>query len=121
MRPWALPDTFRVERYIPQASVLPKVAVSVSHAGYSVMSALGEGLPLLLVPFGSDQPSNAAALARVGVALQIDKEQMTPETVRDAITRLLGEASFRTRAEAVARELGDLPEVGTVLDAIARR
>jgi MGT family glycosyltransferase len=116
-----LPDTFRVERYIPQAFVLPKVAACVSHAGYSVMSAVGEGLPLLLVPFGSDQPSNAAALARVGVALQIDKDEMTPETVRDAITRLLGEGSFRTRAQAVARELGALPEVGAVLNVIASR
>ncbi len=116
-----LPSSFRVERYVPQSFVLPHVAACVSHAGYSVMSAVQRGLPLLLVPFGSDQPANAAALVRHGLALQLDKETMTPEAVCDAVKRLLGEPTFSERARAVASELNALPSVGEVVDAISKR
>jgi hypothetical protein len=45
---------------------------------------------------------------------------MTSETVRDAITRVLGEPTFRERARAVGKELQALPTAGAVVDGILR-
>ena len=46
-----LPENIVVERYVPQAEVLPLCDVAVGHAGSgSTLGALAHGLPLLLLP-----------------------------------------------------------------------
>jgi UDP:flavonoid glycosyltransferase YjiC (YdhE family) len=114
----ALP-TVRVDRYIPQAHVLPNVAAAVLHAGYgSVTAALEHGLPLVLIPFGADQPGNAECCVRLGTAIALDKDAMTQATVRDAISEVLGTPSYAERARAVASELAALPSLGQALEAM---
>ena len=58
-----------VERYVPQADVLPLCDVAVGHGGSgSTLGALAHGLPMLLLPHGADQFENAQACAALGVA-----------------------------------------------------
>ena len=64
-----LPENVIVERYVPQADVLPLCDVAVGHAGSgSTLGALAHGLPMLLLPHGADQFENAQACAERGVA-----------------------------------------------------
>src|SRR5205823_2594812 len=63
------PANVHIERYIPQAWLLPHCRLVVSHGGSgSVMGALAHGLPLVLLPMGADQPLNGARCAALGVA-----------------------------------------------------
>jgi UDP:flavonoid glycosyltransferase YjiC (YdhE family) len=67
------PANVHIERYIPQATVLPLSTVVVSHGGSgSVIGALAHGLPMVLIPMGADQPANAARCGVLGVAEVLD-------------------------------------------------
>ncbi|HWO64241.1 MAG TPA: glycosyltransferase, partial [Umezawaea sp.] len=49
------PPHVRVERYLPQDTVLPRAAVVVSHGGSgTVMGSLAHGVPSVLIPMGAD-------------------------------------------------------------------
>ena len=105
-----VPGRVRVERFVPQGQVLPRCSAVVTHGGSgTTLGALAHGLPLLLVPQGADQFDNAARCERVGAAIVLRPGQVTPEAVREALRRLLGEHSFRAGAERVAAEIATMP------------
>ncbi len=105
-----VPAHVRVERFVPQAHVLPRCSAVVTHAGSgTTLGALAHGLPLLLVPQGADQFDNAARCERVGAAIVLRPDEVTPETVRAGLRRLLDEPAFRCGAERVAAEIAAMP------------
>jgi UDP:flavonoid glycosyltransferase YjiC (YdhE family) len=113
----AVPDGVRVERFVPQDEVLPSAAAVISHAGSGTMlGALAHGLPLVLVPQGADQFDNAELCREAGVAVVLPPEP-DPGSIREALDRVLGEPSFRGRAEEVAAEIAAMPGP----DEVARR
>ena len=67
-----VPADWLVRSHLPQVRMLDSAAAAVTHGGNnSVTEALGAGVPLLVLPFSTDQFAGAAALeaARLGVAL----------------------------------------------------
>ncbi len=106
----AQPATVHVERFMPQAELLPHCDLVVSHAGSgSVLGALAHGLPMVLLPIGADQPLNAARCRALGVADVLDAVSATPETIRASVMRVLADAAFREAAMRVRDEIAALP------------
>ena len=106
-----LPGNAYVERYVSQALVLPHADVVVSHGGSgSTLGALAYGLPILFVPQFADQFENAAQVQSLGAGVRLLPDDLTTGTARSALDRLLGDASFRERAQEVAREIAAMPE-----------
>jgi UDP:flavonoid glycosyltransferase YjiC (YdhE family) len=104
------PANVRIERFIPQASLLPHCDLVVSHGGSgSVVDALAHGLPMLLIPLGADQPLNATRCEALGVARALDAATATPNEVRDAVSHVLSDPSYRVRAERIRDEIAALP------------
>ena len=104
------PANVHVERFIPQAALLPHCDLVASHAGSgSVLGALAHGLPMVLIPIGADQPLNAARCQALGVATVLDATSATPEMIRTAVSRALADASSRRAAEHVRDEIAALP------------
>jgi UDP:flavonoid glycosyltransferase YjiC (YdhE family) len=105
------PARIQIAQYIPQSAVLPHCAAVVSHGGSgSVIGALAHGLPSVLIPMGADQPLNAARCADLGVARVLDAVEATPETVREAVSTILADPSYRQAAERIRDEIAALPE-----------
>ena len=105
----AQPANVRVERFLPQAALLPHCDVLVSHAGSgSVLGALANGLPMVLLPLGADQPLNAARCQALGVAEVLEAATVTPQGAREAVSRVLGDPACRRAAERVRDEIGAL-------------
>ena len=95
----SVPANSRVERTISHASVLTHGRLLVSHAGHgSVMKALWYGRPMVLVPWGRDQPGVAARARALGVADVVSREDASPETLGDAIDRVLQSDEMRAAA-----------------------
>jgi UDP:flavonoid glycosyltransferase YjiC (YdhE family) len=117
------PDHVRVERYVPQSSLLPHCDVVVSHAGSGTALATVElGIPQLCLPQGADQFLNAAAIARSGAGLSLPPDGASPEAIRDAVGRLLDEPSYRTSAARIGAAIREMPspdEVSAVLEHLA--
>ncbi|MEU3464059.1 glycosyltransferase [Streptomyces sp. NPDC006733] len=104
------PAHVRIERFVPQAALLPHCDVVVSHGGSgSVIGALAYGLPSVLIPMGADQPQNAARCAALGVSRVLDAVRAAPDHVREAVVEVLADASYRLAAERLRDEIAALP------------
>jgi UDP:flavonoid glycosyltransferase YjiC (YdhE family) len=114
------PAHVRVERYVPQAALLRRCQLVVSHAGSgTVLSALELGLPQLCLPQGADQFLNAASVTSAGAGLSLAPGEATADAVRDAAARLLEDGSFGQAASRIGRSIAQMPspdEVCAVLE-----
>ena len=115
------PPNVRVESYVPQASLLPRCNLVVSHGGSgSVIGALAHGVPMVLLPMGADQPFNAARCEALGVAAVLDAVQATPPDVRDAAARVLRERSYRDAAARLRDEIAAMPPPASAVPLLER-
>ena len=109
-----LPENVHVERWAPQADLLPRVAAVVTHGGHgSVLGALAHGVPVVVLPlFSLDQWFNAAAVARTGSGVALDTERHTRRAIdmpsaetlaglRPAVEHVLGDPAPRRAAEGL--------------------
>jgi UDP:flavonoid glycosyltransferase YjiC (YdhE family) len=107
-----IPENVHVERFIPQADVLPHAAAVVCHGGSgTVIGALAAGVPLVVAPMFADQPLNAARVAAIGAGLALPPRAASAGDLRAALSRVLGESAFAEAARRVATEIAALPPV----------
>jgi hypothetical protein len=105
-----VPANVRVERFLPQAQVLPRADVAVGHGGSgSTLGALAQGVPLVLLPMGADQFHVAAGAAATGAAIVLRPDHVTPATVRAAVSAVLAEESYGRAARVVQSEVASMP------------
>eukprot|EP00927_Polykrikos_kofoidii_P035774 TRINITY_DN30305_c0_g1_i1.p1 TRINITY_DN30305_c0_g1~~TRINITY_DN30305_c0_g1_i1.p1 ORF type:complete len:520 (+),score=78.09 TRINITY_DN30305_c0_g1_i1:56-1615(+) len=91
-----------------QKAVLAHQAVKVflSHGGgNSVREAVAAGVPLLIMPFVGDQPTNAVIHEELGVAIRVHKGKFTPKSLEADYVRISSEKYQRRSAEI--KELND--------------
>jgi UDP:flavonoid glycosyltransferase YjiC (YdhE family) len=111
-----LPSNVHVERYIPQAWLLPECDVILFHGGSgTTQGAVDNGLPMVVIPGRADQPDNADGLAAAGAALVLAPEQVSPANVRNAVERVFREPTFRSSARRLQSELHALPPIEHVV------
>jgi MGT family glycosyltransferase len=112
-----LPPRVRVERFVPQARVLPNASLVISHGGSGTMlGALAYGLPQLILPQGADQFDNAALIDGLGAGLFLPPEEATVDAMGRAVQRLLVEPTFLAAARDIQGDIEDMP---TAIDAAA--
>jgi MGT family glycosyltransferase len=118
-----IPANVRVERFVPQDDVIPHAAAVICHGGSGTMlGTAAAGVPMVVVPMFADQPQNAERVEALGAGLGLPKGKATPEGVREALSRVLAEKSFRDVARKLATEMAALPlidDVVTELEALA--
>jgi len=115
-----VPDSVRVERFVPQAQVLDHADLVVHHAGSgTTLGASARGLPQLLLPQAADQFVNAEALSAQGSGLALTGDDVTPDVVAECARTLLGEPVHRATAQALAAEIAAMPAPAEVLPALA--
>ncbi|WP_051217947.1 glycosyltransferase [Nocardioides insulae] len=82
-------------------SLIPRADLVVTHAGHgTLMKALAAGVPMLCVPFGRDQPDNAARAVRHGVAHVVSKRS-DAAAFSAAVRTALDDPVIRTGAAAL--------------------
>jgi UDP:flavonoid glycosyltransferase YjiC (YdhE family) len=101
-----VPSNTRIERTVSHAAVLEHGALLLSHAGHgSVMKALWYGCPMVLVPWGRDQPGVAARAAALGTAEVVHRDAAAPQTLATAIDRVATNEEMRIIAERHSERL----------------
>jgi len=104
------PAHIRVERYVPQSVLFPRCDLAIMHGGFgSVLTALGHGLPMVLLPIAADQPDNARRCAELGVAEVVGPDVRTPEAIRAATRTVLREPDYRQNTTRLRDEIQALP------------
>ncbi len=116
----AVPGNVVVERFVPQAEVLPRAAAVVCHGGSgTVLASLAHGVPLLCLPRGADQFANGSNLERVGAGVSLTGPSGADAvSLRSALRSLLESAGPKRAAVALGEEIAGMPPVSTVADAV---
>lgn len=96
----AAPADWLVRPYLPQAALLPHAAAAVTHGGNnSVTEALTCGVPMLVLPFSTDQFAGAAAIEATGLGAALDPNAATGADVTAALRQVLDGTAGRRAAE----------------------
>jgi UDP:flavonoid glycosyltransferase YjiC (YdhE family) len=116
-----LPTTAIALEYAPFSELFPRAAAIVHQGGVGTTGqALRAGRPMLVVPWGHDQPDNAERVRRLGVARTLDKNRYTARTAAAALSRLLDDPACAARAEEVGRRVRSEDGVAAACAAIER-
>ena len=91
-----VPPNVRVERWVPQADLMPHVTAMVCHGGSgTVTMGLAGGVPMAVVPLFADQPWNAERVDAVGAGIALGGgPEAAIAGLREAVVRLTGDRSI---------------------------
>jgi zeaxanthin glucosyltransferase len=94
-----IPSNVVVVRRAPQIELLKRAALCITHAGLNTaLESLAQGVPMVAIPIGYDQPGVAARIAHHGVGEFVDIEEVTVERVRGLIEEVMNSPGYREKA-----------------------
>ena len=83
-----------------------------------MLATLALGLPQVCLPQGADQFLNAAAISSAGAGISFMPGEGDADAVRDAIVRVLDDASFREAAGRVRSSIASMPSPDDVAEGL---
>lgn len=115
-----LPDNVRVTGWVPLNELLPSCGAIVHHGGAgTTWTALALGIPQLIMPHGADQPDNAEAAQRRGLAVSLSPVPENRDVIETALDRVLKDGALRAEAHAVQKEMAGLPTPHDMVERLA--
>ncbi|MFZ1941682.1 MAG: nucleotide disphospho-sugar-binding domain-containing protein [Terracidiphilus sp.] len=117
----ALPGDPLIVRFAPQLEILKRAHVVITHAGINtVLEALSEGVPLVAIPLGNDQPGVAARVAARGAGIVVPRRKLNPVRLRHALRLVLEDPAYRSRAQQLGRDIREIDGPGMAAKVIER-
>ena len=105
-----LPENFIVRNHIPQVAVLKQAGLFITHGGMnSVSEAMVSGVPMLVIPFVSDQPMNARQVEKLGLGKVLDYKTITADTLRDAAFSVMKDWQIQENIRKIQDEIAHAP------------
>lgn len=109
-----------VVRFAPQLELVQRAAAVITHAGLNtVLESLAEGVPLVCVPLGNDQPGVAARAAARGAGLVVPRPRLTVDRLRNALSTVLEDDSYRIAAchiQSAMRQVDGLSRAADIVE-----
>jgi MGT family glycosyltransferase len=101
-----VPPNVEVHRQVPQLAVLRHARAFVTHAGMGgTMEGLHFGVPLVAVPQMAEQRANADRIAELGLGAALPPDEVTAETLWQAVEDVSSDARVRERLDWMRGEL----------------
>jgi zeaxanthin glucosyltransferase len=98
-----------VVRYAPQLDLVKRAAAVITHAGLNtVLESLAEGVPLVCLPLGNDQPGVAARVKARGAGVVLARKKLNAARLRAALKEVLEDETFRAAARKVQFTVGQM-------------
>lgn len=123
-QPVALPGDPIVVAFAPHQKLIERSAIVVTHAGMNtVLTALGCGVPLVAIPITNEQPGIAARLARTQAGKTIQLDTLNETTLREAISDVLTESSYRQNAQRLQQAIqssGGVKQAADIIEKVAQ-
>jgi MGT family glycosyltransferase len=119
-----LPGNPIVVPFAPHQKLIERSSVVVTHAGMNtVLTALGCGVPLVAIPITNEQPGIASRLARTKAGKMLPLSKLNELTLRAAISEVLSESSYRSKAQQLQKMIqasGGVDRVADILEKAAQ-
>lgn len=101
-----LPENFIVQNQIPQVAVLKQASLFITHGGMNSMSeAMVYGVPMVVIPFVSDQPVNARQVENQGLGRVLDYKSVTAEILKEASFAVMEDPQIRENLRKIQEEI----------------
>lgn len=95
----SIPTNVIVVPAVPQIELLKRAQLCITHAGLNTaLESLAQGVPMVAIPIGYDQPGVAARIAHHGVGDFVEIEDLTVERVRELVDKVLNNPAYREKA-----------------------
>jgi UDP:flavonoid glycosyltransferase YjiC (YdhE family) len=92
--------------YAPYTQILPRGCVTVHQGGIGTTSqALRSGKPMVIMPYGHDQPDNAARCVRLEVAKMIERRNYCASTSANTISQLLQNDRIKAKVRLIGEKI----------------
>ncbi len=100
--------------FLPHRKVLPDTSLVIAHGGWqTINAALADGVPLLCIPGGRDQPDNAARVVLANAGLRA-RQSTPPRKLRQMIATALEDPTLKHGARAMATALARSDGAATI-------
>ena len=101
--------------------LLKRAALCITHAGLNTaLEALAQGVPMVAIPIGYDQPGVAARIAYHGVGEFVEIGDLTVRRLSRLIAKVTGNPNYRDKARWFQKVLGETPGLDVAADIIER-
>jgi MGT family glycosyltransferase len=116
-----IPSNAIIVSTAPQIELLKGAALCITHAGVNTaLEALTQGVPIVAIPIGFDQPGVAARVAYHGVGEFVEIGRLTTERLSELIQRVRKNPSYRDRARYFKKVIAQTQGLDLAADVIER-
>jgi zeaxanthin glucosyltransferase len=117
-----VPDDAIVVHFAPQTELIKKASLCITHGGMNtVLDAVSNGVPLIIIPVTDDQPGVGARIEWVKAGLAIPFRQLTLQRLRDSITMVASTSHYREVVKEMERKLAHRDGVGEAARIVRER
>jgi zeaxanthin glucosyltransferase len=116
-----IPPNAIVVRVAPQIELLKRASLCITHAGLNTaLESLAEGVPMVAIPIGFDQPGVACRIAYHGVGEFVELGNLTARCLVELIAKVSSNPSYRDKARWFQKILKDARGLDVAADIIER-
>ena len=116
-----IPENAIIVPRAPQLELLRRASLCITHAGLNTaLEALANGVPMVGIPVGFDQPGVAARIKyhRVGECLNVG--ELTSERLTPLIRRVMEDSAYHDNARRLQKVIHDARGLDLAADVIER-
>ncbi|PNF23016.1 hypothetical protein B7P43_G09834, partial [Cryptotermes secundus] len=106
------PSNVKLGKWLPQADILahPNTRLFMTHGGLlSMQEAIDRGVPVVGIPVFGDQKMNMMWAVSQGFGVSMDFNNITSESVSEALSEVLGNPRYRENSQRLSRIFRDQP------------
>ena len=116
-----IPPNTVVVRIAPQVELLKRAALCITHAGLNTaLEALAQGVPMVAIPIGYDQPGVAARIAYHGVGEFVEIGDLTARHLSELVAKIKANPNYRDKARWYQKVLEETRGLDVAADLIER-
>lgn len=106
----SIPENFVVKSRVPQIALLKQADLFITHGGMnSVSEAMASGVPMVVIPFVSDQPVNAGQVARLDLGKVLEYRSVTAECLKETAFAVMKDGHIRENLRKIQSEIARAP------------
>jgi MGT family glycosyltransferase len=103
-----IPSNMIVVPVAPQIELLKRAVLCITHAGLNTaLESLSQGVPMIAIPIGYDQPGVAARIAYHGVGEFVEVDELRVDNLLRLIRDVLANPGYREKARYFQRIIAE--------------
>jgi MGT family glycosyltransferase len=116
-----IPSNTIVVNSAPQIELLKRAALCITHAGMNTtLESLAQGVPMVAIPIGYDQPGAAARIAYHGVGEFVEVEDLTVKRLSGLIQQVRRDQRYYDKARYFQKVIARTRGLDVAADVIER-